>query len=145
MIDWLHIIDHIENSECTECLASKNMPVASQTILYCMSLRVVFMGTPQFAVPTLTEIVGQGHEVAACYTREPARIAAHLLEYGDREWVAHVCENMGGAGGRMASAGGSAAASRTAPSAPTSAEATLTNPASRNDWALGRKCRKGKW
>jgi methionyl-tRNA formyltransferase len=37
-----------------------------------MSLRLVFMGTPQFAVPTLTEIVGQGHEVAACYTREPA-------------------------------------------------------------------------
>ncbi len=37
-----------------------------------MSLRVVFMGTPAFAVPTLTEIVGQGHEVVACYTREPA-------------------------------------------------------------------------
>jgi methionyl-tRNA formyltransferase len=37
-----------------------------------MSLRVVFMGTPRFAVPTLTEIVGQGHEVVACYTRAPA-------------------------------------------------------------------------
>jgi methionyl-tRNA formyltransferase len=37
-----------------------------------MSLRVVFMGTPAFAVPTLTETVGQGHEVVACYTREPA-------------------------------------------------------------------------
>jgi methionyl-tRNA formyltransferase len=37
-----------------------------------MSLRVVFMGTPAFAVPTLTEIVGQGHDVVACYTREPA-------------------------------------------------------------------------
>ncbi len=37
-----------------------------------MSLRIVFMGTPAFAVPTLTEIVGQGHEVTACYTREPA-------------------------------------------------------------------------
>jgi methionyl-tRNA formyltransferase len=37
-----------------------------------MSLRIVFMGTPQFAVPTLTEIVGQGHDVVACYTREPA-------------------------------------------------------------------------
>jgi methionyl-tRNA formyltransferase len=37
-----------------------------------MSLRVVFMGTPQFAVPTLSEIIGQGHEVVACYTREPA-------------------------------------------------------------------------
>jgi methionyl-tRNA formyltransferase len=37
-----------------------------------MSLRVVFMGTPSFACPTLSEIVGQGHEVVACYTREPA-------------------------------------------------------------------------
>lgn len=36
-----------------------------------MSLRIVFMGTPDFAVPTLAEIIGQGHEVVACYTREP--------------------------------------------------------------------------
>ncbi|MEW5424421.1 methionyl-tRNA formyltransferase [Amorphus sp. 3PC139-8] len=38
-----------------------------------MPLRLVFMGTPDFAVPTLTEIVGQGHDVAAVYTRAPAR------------------------------------------------------------------------
>jgi methionyl-tRNA formyltransferase len=37
-----------------------------------MSLRVVFMGTPEFAVPTLSEIVGQGHDVVAVYTRPPA-------------------------------------------------------------------------
>jgi methionyl-tRNA formyltransferase len=37
-----------------------------------MSLRVIFMGTPHFATPTLSEIVGQGHEVVACYSREPA-------------------------------------------------------------------------
>jgi methionyl-tRNA formyltransferase len=37
-----------------------------------MSLRVVFMGTPDFAVPALSAIVGHGHEVIACYTREPA-------------------------------------------------------------------------
>jgi methionyl-tRNA formyltransferase len=36
-----------------------------------MSLRIVFMGTPDFAVPTLVEIVGRGHEVAAVYTRAP--------------------------------------------------------------------------
>jgi methionyl-tRNA formyltransferase len=30
------------------------------------------MGTPHFACPTLSEIIGQGHEVVACYTREPA-------------------------------------------------------------------------
>ncbi|HEY4199230.1 MAG TPA: methionyl-tRNA formyltransferase [Devosiaceae bacterium] len=34
-------------------------------------MRVVFMGTPEFAVPTLTEIVSTGHEVAAVYTRAP--------------------------------------------------------------------------
>lgn len=36
-----------------------------------MPLRLVFMGTPDFAVPTLTEIVGTGHNVAAVYTRPP--------------------------------------------------------------------------
>jgi len=35
-------------------------------------MRVVFLGTPDFAVPTLAAIVGQGHEVAAVYTRAPA-------------------------------------------------------------------------
>jgi len=36
-----------------------------------MTLRVVFMGTPDFSVPTLVEIVGHGHDVAAVYTRAP--------------------------------------------------------------------------
>jgi methionyl-tRNA formyltransferase len=36
-----------------------------------MPLRLIFMGTPDFAVPTLTEIVGRGHDVAAVYTRAP--------------------------------------------------------------------------
>jgi methionyl-tRNA formyltransferase len=36
-----------------------------------MPLRLVFMGTPDFAVPTLCEIVGAGHDVAAVYTRAP--------------------------------------------------------------------------
>ncbi|WP_434053524.1 MAG: methionyl-tRNA formyltransferase [Roseibium sp.] len=36
-----------------------------------MSLRVVFMGTPEFSVPTLMEIVGQGHDVIACYSQPP--------------------------------------------------------------------------
>lgn len=34
-------------------------------------LRVVFMGTPEIAVPTLMEIVGQGHEVVAVYSQPP--------------------------------------------------------------------------
>jgi methionyl-tRNA formyltransferase len=36
-----------------------------------LALRLVFMGTPEFAVPTLAEIVGGGHDVAAVYTRAP--------------------------------------------------------------------------
>jgi methionyl-tRNA formyltransferase len=36
-----------------------------------MPLRLVFMGTPDFAVPTITAIVGRGHDVAAVYTRAP--------------------------------------------------------------------------
>lgn len=35
-------------------------------------MRIVFMGTPDFSVPTLAEIVGQGHEVVCVYTRAPA-------------------------------------------------------------------------
>src|SRR5882757_5539670 len=34
-------------------------------------MRLIFMGTPDFAVPTLVEILGRGHEVAAVYTRAP--------------------------------------------------------------------------
>ena len=36
-----------------------------------MALRLVFMGTPDFAVPTLVEIAARGHEVVAVYTRAP--------------------------------------------------------------------------
>ena len=36
-----------------------------------MSLRLIFMGTPDFAVPTLLELVAHGHEIAAVYTRAP--------------------------------------------------------------------------
>src|SRR6266571_2008455 len=36
-----------------------------------MPLRIVFMGTADFAVPTLVELVGRGHEVVAVYTRAP--------------------------------------------------------------------------
>jgi methionyl-tRNA formyltransferase len=38
-----------------------------------LALRVVFMGTPDFAVPTLMDIIGHGHEVVAVYTRAPAK------------------------------------------------------------------------
>ncbi|MCX7340186.1 MAG: methionyl-tRNA formyltransferase [Hyphomicrobiales bacterium] len=38
-----------------------------------MTLRLIFMGTPEFAVPTLIELVGHGHEIVAVYTRPPAQ------------------------------------------------------------------------
>jgi methionyl-tRNA formyltransferase len=36
-----------------------------------MPLRLVFMGTPDFAVPTLLELHAQGHDIAAVYSRAP--------------------------------------------------------------------------
>jgi methionyl-tRNA formyltransferase len=34
-------------------------------------LRLVFMGTPDFAVPTFLELLAAGHDIAAVYTRPP--------------------------------------------------------------------------
>ena len=34
-------------------------------------MRLIFMGTPNFAVPTLIELAARGHEIAAVYTRAP--------------------------------------------------------------------------
>jgi methionyl-tRNA formyltransferase len=36
-----------------------------------VTLRLIFMGTPEFAVPTLLDVVGRGHEIVAVYTRAP--------------------------------------------------------------------------
>lgn len=38
-----------------------------------MSLRLAFMGTPEFAAASLAEIVGAGHEVVVVYTQPPRR------------------------------------------------------------------------
>src|SRR5436305_14677341 len=35
-----------------------------------MPLRLIFMGTPEFAVPTLRALHDDGHEITAVYTRE---------------------------------------------------------------------------
>ncbi|MEW5963930.1 MAG: methionyl-tRNA formyltransferase [Pseudomonadota bacterium] len=45
-----------------------------------MSLRLVFMGTPDFAVPTLAEIVAAGHEVVAVYTQPPRPAGRGMAE-----------------------------------------------------------------
>ena len=36
-----------------------------------MPLRLAFMGTPDFAVPTLAELLAQGHDIAAVYSQPP--------------------------------------------------------------------------
>jgi len=36
-----------------------------------VALRLIFMGTPDFSVPTLMELAAHGHEIAAVYTRAP--------------------------------------------------------------------------
>ncbi|MDR7036929.1 methionyl-tRNA formyltransferase [Methylobacterium sp. BE186] len=41
-------------------------------------MRIVFMGTPDFAVPTLARIAEDGHTVVAVYTRAPARAGRGL-------------------------------------------------------------------
>ena len=36
-----------------------------------MSLKIIFMGTPEFSIPSLSEILEKGHEVIAVYTQPP--------------------------------------------------------------------------
>ena len=36
-----------------------------------MTLRLAFLGTPEFAVPTLAELIAQGHDIAAVYSQPP--------------------------------------------------------------------------
>jgi methionyl-tRNA formyltransferase len=45
-----------------------------------MPLRLIFMGTPDFSVPTLAAIADAGHEIAAVYTREPKPAGRRGLE-----------------------------------------------------------------
>jgi len=45
-----------------------------------LALRLVFMGTPDFAVPALVEVVGGGHDVVAVYTRAPQPAGRRGLE-----------------------------------------------------------------
>jgi methionyl-tRNA formyltransferase len=45
-----------------------------------MSLRLAFMGTPDFAVPTLAELIGASHDIACVYTQPPRRKGRGLAE-----------------------------------------------------------------
>lgn len=58
-----------------------------------MPLRLIFMGTPDFAVPTLIELAGAGHEIAAVYTRAP-KPAGRGMELQDTP-VARAAKRLG--------------------------------------------------
>ena len=45
-----------------------------------MPLRVIFMGTPEFSVPTLRAVAAAGHEIAAAYTQPPRPAGRRGLE-----------------------------------------------------------------
>ena len=36
-----------------------------------MTLRLAFLGTPDFAVPTLAELIAHGHDIACVYSQPP--------------------------------------------------------------------------
>lgn len=45
-----------------------------------MSLRIVFMGTPEFSVPVMTALIGQGYEIIAVYSQPPRPAGRRGLE-----------------------------------------------------------------
>jgi methionyl-tRNA formyltransferase len=45
-----------------------------------MTLRLVFMGTPAFSVPTLSELLGAGHDVVAVYSQPPRPAGRGMAE-----------------------------------------------------------------
>jgi methionyl-tRNA formyltransferase len=50
-------------------------------------VRIVFLGTPDFAVPTLVELASRGHEIVAAYTRAPAAAGRGM---GERRSPVHM-------------------------------------------------------
>jgi methionyl-tRNA formyltransferase len=45
-----------------------------------VSLRAVFMGTPDFAVPTLARMVADGHDICTVYTQPPRKAGRGMAE-----------------------------------------------------------------
>ncbi len=43
-------------------------------------MRIVFMGAPEFAVPTLSELIGAGHDIAAVYSQPPRPAGRGMAE-----------------------------------------------------------------
>src|SRR5258707_15305923 len=45
-----------------------------------MTLKLAFLGTPDFATPTLAELIGEGHDVACVYTPAPRPKGRGIVE-----------------------------------------------------------------
>jgi len=58
-----------------------------------LALRLVFMGTPEFAVPTLDAIVDAGHKLTAVYTRPPRPAGRGMAEQTSP--IAHQAKRFG--------------------------------------------------
>lgn len=43
-------------------------------------MRIIFMGTPEFSVPTLMALIEHGHEIVACYSQPPRPAGRRGLE-----------------------------------------------------------------
>ncbi len=55
-----------------------------------MTMRIAFMGTPPFAVPTLAALVAAGHDIAAVYTQppRPAQRGKRVQRSAVHDWAA---------------------------------------------------------
>ena len=56
-------------------------------------MRVVFMGTPEFALPTLSALARARHRIAAVYTRAPKPAGRGLAEL--KSPIHHLAEELG--------------------------------------------------
>ncbi len=54
-----------------------------------MTMRIIFMGTPRFAVPTLAALHGAGHDIVAVYTQppRPAQRGKRLQQSAVHDWA----------------------------------------------------------
>ncbi len=59
-----------------------------------MALRIVFMGTPDFSVPTLRALHKAGHDIVCCYTQPPRPAGRRGLELKSSP-VQNVAEELG--------------------------------------------------
>ena len=42
-------------------------------------MRLAFMGTPEFAVPSLAELIASGHEIVAVWSQPPPGLAGAMM------------------------------------------------------------------